>query len=685
MAGTAVASCTAAARVLVRGGADERTGEALAAAVVAKRAGWCAALVRGMTARLVAARWNAPDVAALASGLGPDGRPLPPQAWMAVRRLGWDTAPPKGVVVNDRITRMAQEQAGRLLRTAAWRAALTAGITATWPADPGKRTPAEWDAVRAAVPGGEHVVSGIIRARTRQVQRFTASEGRLPCDVFDLEGPPRAAGMLLLCACDRQQATLRRHGTDPRRALLRVQLPTRPDPRSYRDWSWVAVPLALPPTVPAAAALHLPVLRAEGGKARAEVAFTRAVPAARRDGHVIAIGADWGLNTLLSAGPARLNGDGTVTALGAGAQYRAAGILAKARRLRRHSERLHAKISHYERLTAGRDGHPLAARLEVLRDEARHVAGRRTRLNGALAWSAARWTADQALAAGATVIYIEDLRTLEARGMGKTLNTRLSQTVRGQIADRLRHLAAEHGIAVVTVPPRGTSRNCPRCLAPLRHSKAPDQPGVPGWKWARCPGCGWQGDRDTGAWQRIAARGLTHQPETAIDRKTGAMSVRAVDDALEPRALTAPYASRDDRSKAGPTRGRTACRAPRRRTAPPAPRPPGRRAQRPGGHATTARPLPRAATRDQGATTNGFTPAPRPHRARGAALGAGFHLHAHATPPRDPTLSSPQPQGPLRITKPIRDAHDQPAAPQARRPARHRDHRPGRRPDLRLP
>jgi hypothetical protein len=224
---------------------------------------------------------------------------------------------------------------------------------------------------------------------------------------------------------------------------------------------------------------------------------------------------------------------------------------------------------------------------------------------------------------------------MEARSMGRTLNTRLSQTVRGKIVERLRHIAAEHGIAVVTVPPRGTSKNCPRCLTPLRHCKAPDQPAVPGWKWAWCPGCGWQGDRDAGAWQRIAARGLAHQARTAVRRDTGTMTVRAVDDALEARAVTAPYASGRDRSKAGPTpRRSTSRRAPRRRTAPSPPRST-RGGQRPEGHARTARPpLPRAATRDQRVSTTCTEPARRPHRARGAALGAGFHRNAHATPPQ---------------------------------------------------
>jgi IS605 OrfB family transposase len=412
----------------------------------------------------------------------------------------------------------------------------------------------------------------------------------------------------------------------------------------------VAVPLTLPPTVPAAAALHLPTLRVTGGRVRADVAFTYPAPQACREGHTVAVGVDWGLNTLLSAGAVRLRPDGSMTALGAGAQYRASGVLARAHRLRRHDEQLHAKLDHYQRLAAGREDHPLGAKAEILRDEARRVADRRSHLNDALAWSAARWAADQAIAAGATVIYVEDLRSMEARGMGRTLNIRLSQAVRGQITERLRHIAAEHGIAVVTVPPRGTSRGCPRCLAPLRHCKSPDQPTVSGWKWARCPACGWQGDRDTGAWQRIAARGLTHQAKTAVSRGNGTMAVRAVDDQLEARAVVTPYASGRDRSKTGPTpRRSTSRRAPRRRTAPSPPRPRG--GQRPEGHAATARPpLPRAAHRDQRVSTTCTAPARRPHRARGAALGAGFHLHARATPPRQ----EPDPQ-PARI---IRVAED---------------------------
>jgi len=601
--------------------------------VLAERVGWCADLVAGMAASVLAGRWNTIEVDVLASGEDAGGRKLPSNAWMALRRLGWTVAPPEGIRVNDRIARMAQEQAGRTLRSAKWRADLTAGVLAVWPANPAKRTPQEWDQVREAIPGGQFLPGSVIKSRTRQAAAFKRKHGRLPADVFELEPAPRIARLLLLSACDGQQATVD-CGGEPGRALLRVQLPTRPDPQSYADWTWVACPIKLPPVIPVNAVLHLPTLRIHQGKVRADLAYTHAVPKAQRTGHTVALGVDWGLNTLLSAGAVRLHDDGTITALGAGGMFRAAGVLAKQHRLRRQSEYLHAKAGQYQRLIAGADQHPLTQKHAALTDEIRHVAHRRSNLNDALAWSAARWAVDQAIAATATVIYAEDLRSMEARGMGRSISTRMSQQVRGQIVDRMRHLAAEAGIAVVMVPAKNTSKHCPQCLVPLRHRKAPDRPATPGWKWAICGSCGYQGDRDTGAWKRIAARGLTHQAKMVTDRTSGAMVIRSVAGELEASAVItpAPETSRD-RSKTGPTRHQVARPAPRRRRVPSPTGPPGPAGKRPEGHAHTGRNrLPRAAHRHQGMTT--ISKPTTGHQPRGAALGAGFHLHAHATPPR---------------------------------------------------
>ncbi|WP_406105857.1 zinc ribbon domain-containing protein [Streptomyces sp. NBC_01003] len=467
----------------------------------------------------------------------------------------------------------------------------------------------------------------------------------MPVDLFEVEAAPRAARMLLLAACDGQQATIER-ADGSERALLRLQLPTRRDPRSYRDWTWVACSIKLPPTIPPGAVLHLPTLRIREGRVRADLAFSYPVAKAARTGHRVALGVDWGLNTLLSAGAARVHDDGRITTLGAGGMFRAAGVLAKQHRLRRESEYLHAKADHYQRLTSGDEKHALTAKCAVLAAEMRYVRDRRSNLNDALAWAAARWTVDQAIAASATVIYIEDLRSMEARGMGRSVNTRLSQQVRGKIVDRMQHLAAEVGIALVTVPARNTSKHCPQCLVPLRHRKAPDRPTASGWKWAICLSCRWQGDRDQGAWRRIAARGLTHQAKTVTDRTAGTMSIRTVVDKLEASAVITPKTSRNDRSKTGPTRRQATRPTPRRRRAPSPTGPQGLAGKRPEGHAHTDRPqLPRAVHRHQGATTTS-RPAKR-HQPRGTALGAGFHFHAHATPPRwgDPL---PDPRSDMR-------------------------------------
>ncbi|MEV7519652.1 zinc ribbon domain-containing protein [Streptomyces sp. NPDC091371] len=637
---------TACALGLLRTGVDEETGELLTVSVLAERVGWIADLVSGMSAALLVAHWNAADVGVLASGVDGGGRRLPSNAWMALRRLGWSAVPPEGVRVNDRIVRMAQEQAGRLLRSVTWRSDLTAGVLATWPADLGKRTSDEWDAVRAAVPGGLHLPSSVINSRTRQIAAFVKEHDRMPVDVFEVESTPRAARVLLLSACDGQQATIERADA-PGRALLRLQLPTRPDPRSYRDWTWVSCPIKLPPTIPAGAVLHLPTLCPHQGRVRADLAYTHPVPKTARSGHTVALGVDWGLNTLLSAGAVRLHDDGRITALGSGGMFRAAGVLAKQHRLRRLSEHLHTKTGHYQRLTAGDEQHVLAAKHTALSKEFSRVCARRSNLNDALAWAAARWAVDQAIAAGASVIYVEDLRSMEARGLGRTTNTRLSLQVRGQIVDRMRHLAAEMGIAVVTVPARNTSKHCPQCLTPLRHRKAPDRPTTPGWKWATCPSCSWQGDRDQGAWRRIGSRGLTHQTKTVCDRTTGDLAIRTVVDTLEAGAVitpTAPKPRRRDRSKTGPTRHKTARPTPRRRRTPSPTGPQGPAGQRPEGHAHTDRPrLPRAAHRHQDVTTIS-TPTTSRHRPQGAALGAGFHLHAHATPPRWEHILEPDTQ-----------------------------------------
>jgi IS605 OrfB family transposase len=286
----------------------------------------------------------------------------------------------------------------------------------------------------------------------------------------------------------------------------------------------------------------------------------------------------------------------------------------------------------------------LVAKLAVLSAERDRVARRRTRLNAALAKAAARFMTDHAIAAGARVIYLEDLRDMQACGKGRTLNTRLSQTVRGAIVTHLRHQATAHGIAVVIVPPRGTSKYCPRCLTEFRHHKAPGDRAA-GWAWATCPNtaCGYSTGRDNAAWQRIGARGLTHQHKTSLDRTAGTFVIRSVVDALD-RASTVQQQTRD-RTKSGPTAKRPVPGKRRRVPAPPDTRTPTR--ARPGGKRPAGRtpthPTHRSqrCPRQQGPNTIGT---PTRHQPDGARLGAGFHRHAHTTPTRGRPWTSHPPE-----------------------------------------
>lgn len=636
-------------------GLDTVSGEVLNAAALVERVGWLTVVVESMAAGVIGGHWSRADLALLASGVAPSGERLPSNAWMALRTLGWTAAVPEGVYVPDRVRRVAEEEAGRVLRSGEWRAALLDAVLATWPAgvDPMKRTEEEWAALREACPQGAVVPAAVFRSRTRQVAQFLAAYRRLPVDLCELEAAPGGGRQVVLAAADKQLATLARCEDDPAHyAVLTVRLPVRPDPRTRTDWHPVRIRFRLPPTINSMAALHAPTLRLRAGRLRLDVAHTTAVPTARRSGHSRAVAFDYGLNTLLTGGTLTLT-SGTQPAVLTDGQpvfLRMNGVLAKADRLRIHAEQLWTKAAHLQHLaegqhTLGRCPDPTtSAKLAVLRTEHARVSRRRQRLNMQIAKAAARFMVDHACATGASVIYLEDLRDMESRGKGRTLNTRLSSSVRGQIVADVRHQAARHGIAVVIVPARGTSKFCPRCLTAFRHHAAPDSTR-PGWKWATCPNarCGYSADRDVAAWQRIGARGLQHQHLTVLDRASGTYAIRRTVQELDqpvqhtkpthpgPATSDSPQRSAVDRTKTGTTRDRPAPRQRRRVPAPPGtPAPTGPGGKRPAGR--PPQPPTHRTQRRRGRQAPHTMSTPTRHQPTGARLGAGFHLHTHATP-----------------------------------------------------
>ncbi|MGW3728334.1 zinc ribbon domain-containing protein, partial [Streptomyces sp. NPDC000851] len=248
-------------------GVDATTGEQLGEAALVAQAGWLAALVDSLAQGVVQEHWRGAGLARLASGVDQLGASLPSQGWMALRRLGWTVTVPEGVYVPDRVVRIAQEQAGRVLRSAWWRAEITTALLQTWPAEPARRTEGEWEALRAVLPEGGVVPGAVLLARTRQIAAFRARHGRLPVDVTECESAPGAGGQVVLAAADKQLATLERCPDDPfRYGVLTLRLPVRPDPASRADWHPVRIRFRLPPQVPATAVPCAPTLRIRQGR-----------------------------------------------------------------------------------------------------------------------------------------------------------------------------------------------------------------------------------------------------------------------------------------------------------------------------------------------------------------------------------------------------------------------------------
>ncbi|GAA3447877.1 zinc ribbon domain-containing protein [Planomonospora venezuelensis] len=572
---TSTASCTGLRAVA------EHTGEAVGERELARRVGHLTVLIQAMAAHLVAAHWTSADLDLLASGKSLDGRALPSKGWMALRRLGWAAAAPDGVAVCDRLRRCAEEEAARTLRLALHRRRILAALVATWPEQPGKRSQVEWTALRAVLPDGVSPVE--IRNRTRQIRAWAEAHGvALPGDLVEVEDPPQVAAQALLAAADRQLTTLERTGEQS--AVLRVQLPLVAAPASRRDWAWHALPFTLPPIIAAEAVLCAPTLRSAAHRVRLDLPHRSPITHPSPAGHTTGLGLDWGVNTLLTGALARLTDTSAgprVLSDGRRLRYDASAVSAKLHRLRQVREHVAARRDHYEALLAGLAApQPLWAELQskhaVLVTEHARICARLRQLNRALAWSAARWAVDQARALGASVIYLEDLATLEARGK-RSGNARLAGQVRGLVAEAIAHLAAREGIAVVAVPARGTSKYCPRCgsgTQPLKHVAAPDRMRESGWKWAACTSCGLSCDRDHAAAERIAARGLLSQTRVRTDRHTGRRTVtiavegnvararRRTPRPTPPRAVVGRPAVRADRAKTGPTPKRPAAASP---------------------------------------------------------------------------------------------------------------------------
>jgi hypothetical protein len=528
-------------------GLREDTGEQLTGRQLAQRVGWLSSLVADIGQATIDAHWDRTSLTALTADETPSGRKLSAQGYTACRQLWGPAALPPGTAGSSRIACMGAELAARQLRAAAHRMAvvdcLLTGLTPQECADP---------------------VTG--RSYRRRIGRMLDSGQQLPRDLFEIERQgPRVPALVPLSATDhvffigqaaetehaahlavdrivelrlqrnREYLRARTAGTSldrrprvPRESgavyVVRLRLPVVARPARDDDWSWHRITINIPPRY-RTGTLSPPTLRVTTtGVVRADVAVSVPPPQRRlgpkeKPSRVLA--QDWGARRLVTATvvTAIEHSDGRreATADGRPLHFQIGRLQAKARRIGRERAKVTAKIDRYARLLTGSGrrsigeggdhADTLRVRNQHLEVQAARLERKQRNINAAIARLAARWSVEQALENDCQAIAVENLRTLEARGMGARTNERVSLALRGRTATATREAAAAEGLVVIEVTASGTSTYCPRCDRKLRHRLHPD--GGNGRSWAYCPGCGFNADRDHSAAEKIGQRALS--------------------------------------------------------------------------------------------------------------------------------------------------------------------------------
>lgn len=513
---------------------NEKTGERLTARGLARRVGWLGALVAEVGQAVIDAHWDPESVAALTADTTPSGAALAKQGYTACRQLWGAARLPSGVTGSSRVACMGAELAARQLRAAAHRVTvvdgLLAGLLPEQCADPvtgrtyrrrigrlldeGHPLPADLFAVEPVAPR----VPGLVPLSATDEQFFTGQAAQSEKAAHD--AVDAVLEMRLQRNRDRHRARSTGAGLDrrarvPRESgavyVVRLRLPLVPRPAKDAHWVWHRLTINVPPRY-RSGTLSPPTLRVTAPDVvHADVAVSVPPPPSRlgpneKPGRVLA--QDWGARRLVTATvvTAVEHRDGRREAAvdGRPLHFQIGELQARARRIGRERAKVAAKITRYEQLLAGREESSLRAKKEHLETQAARLERKQRNINTAIARLAARWSVEQALENGCQAIAIEDLKTLEARGMGRRSNERVSLALRGKTAAAVRQAAESEGLAVIEVRAGGTSTHCPRCDRKLRHRLHPG--GGDGRGWAHCPNCGFRADRDHSASEKIGQR-----------------------------------------------------------------------------------------------------------------------------------------------------------------------------------
>ncbi|QHE71478.1 zinc ribbon domain-containing protein [Rhodococcus sp. WAY2] len=475
---------------------DDATGAPIGLDEIDLRVRWLLDLIGAAQSELVSRLWQPATFDTLTAGRDSQGRRLPAQGHVTAARLGWNPSYPTGVYVPSRVTRVVTAQAVGTLRTLAYRDHAISALSARF--DPATRRLAPPTAAGDYVPAGfARGVARHLAARSRRAE--SASHERLR--ITDVQTPPRTSVMARLAAADKQLSQI---AVTDAVMTLTVKLPTYEAPAGRAHWRRVRLTAAIPPHLHTRAITdwHLPTLVLDHRGLLLRCAATEQIPTADLSGGATAVGVDWSPATLGAAAIVTERPDGLVSDY-RGFTYDDRGLGIKLARLQAEGQHLHRKAARLTRLAATAPPEvraELEGKIAVLDAHRAAVGVKRGKINRELAFHFARHIVEYAAAAGAAVIGVEDLTTLETRGHGRVNNNRAAQSARRKAVDALAHTATGAGVTVVSVPARGTSALCPGCNETL------SRPG--GYHRAWCAKCKVGGNRDHVAGVNLAKRAL---------------------------------------------------------------------------------------------------------------------------------------------------------------------------------
>ena len=298
---------------------------------------------------------------------------------------------------------------------------------------------------------------------------------------------------------------------------MQLKAPTALVP-TRADYQWLTIEAPVPAYFrtlhPVWEKMCLPTIRFVDGTMILDVAIQEQVPDLATETPTVVLSGDWGVTIPYSIGILKVV-DGRIFTDGVQYKFTGDGFFHKQLRLQKEQEQLQVKITHLRRL-AEHNPDPIAKKclttqadgLDIERDHKNH---KRSHINRELSFEFANYTVSLALAVGASAIYLEDLASLEAGGLGPGANRISSQSCRAQCIAALRHQATKHGIRVHTVPAAGTSADCPGCGKPLSR---------PVYEISVCESCQIKANRDATAQQKIGQRGISgHHPKLRRDHK----------------------------------------------------------------------------------------------------------------------------------------------------------------------